>query len=278
MISKIGIGTVQFGLKYGISNFKGQTKINEVKKILEYSRVKNIDVIDTAVTYGSSEEILGKNNLTDFKVVSKFSIPGPGSVISQFKSSLTSLKIKSVYGYLAHRPLELIQNKLDWDELYKLKNDGFIKKIGYSLNNPEELELLLENNLIPDLVQIPYNYIDNRFNAYLMDLKNIGCEIHARSAFLQGLFFTDPSTLPNYFNEVKPIVKELQNQISDLPSALLNYVVNQPLIDKVIIGVESLAQLEENLENMENCTKLPSNNLLFKDNILMPSNWPINNN
>jgi aryl-alcohol dehydrogenase-like predicted oxidoreductase len=274
--SKIGIGSVQFGLNYGIANKNGQTDSIEVTQILNYARVNNIDVIDTASVYGSSEEVLGRNNLAEFKIISKFLTPSADSISSQLYSSISKLNVESIYGYLAHRPLAVLQNRNQWIELVELKTMGLIKKVGFSLNSPFELQELLQSGLYPDLIQVPYNYFDKRFKPLLIELKKGGCEIHTRSVFLQGLFFADPAELPEYFDEVKHGLIQLQQTVKDLPKALLNYVIHQPFIDKVIVGVETLSQLKENYEDCELATKLTDGLESFSDRILMPSNWPVN--
>jgi aryl-alcohol dehydrogenase-like predicted oxidoreductase len=274
--SKLGIGSVQFGLDYGIANNKGQTDSNEVSRILKYALKNNINIIDTAAVYGSSESVLGQNDLSEFKIISKFITHNKETVSSQFYSSISKLKVENLYGYLAHRPLTLLQNRECWDELLELKANRRVEKIGFSLNSPAELEEILENNIYPDLIQVPYNYFDNRFKSLLIELKEKGCEIHSRSTFLQGLFFTNPSELPEYFDEVKCHLIQLQQTVKDLPKALLNFVMQQPFIDKVIIGVETLSQLKENFENSENATVLTSCLESISDKILMPSNWPLN--
>lgn len=274
--SKIGIGSVQFGLDYGIANKKGQTDSCEVSKILNYALCNNIHIIDTAAVYGSSELILGQNDLSGFKIISKFLTQSNETVNSQFNASITKLNVKYLYGYLAHRPLAVIQNRENWAELLELKSQGLIEKIGFSLNSPAELEAVLENNMCPDLIQVPYNYFDNRFKSLLIELKEKGCEIHSRSTFLQGLFFTNPAKLPEYFDEVKGHLIQLQQTVKDLPRALLNYVIQQPFIDKVIIGVETLSQLKENYEDCEKATILSDCLEFISDEILMPSNWPVN--
>ena len=69
--NKLGLGTVQFGCNYGISNKNGMVELNEVKNILNTACESGIDTIDTAHLYGSSEEVLGQFNLKNFKVVTK---------------------------------------------------------------------------------------------------------------------------------------------------------------------------------------------------------------
>ncbi len=197
---KIGLGTVQFGVKYGISNSQGQTPADEVARILHQAHQRGMQVIDTAIGYGNAEQVLGDNDCSRFRVVSKFmSVEGDVTITSQLHKSLANLRINALYGFLAHRPVSLIDAPEQWAELLGLKQKGLVQKIGFSLNTPEELDALLAHGMVPDLVQVPYNYFDNRFKSRLIDLKTKGCEVHTRSAFLQGLFFMDINTSQPFF-------------------------------------------------------------------------------
>lgn len=274
--SKIGLGSVQFGVPYGISNKDGQTSYEEVSRILNYANECGITIIDTASVYGEAEEILGANNLINFKIISKF-MPeeSTDSIRIQLEKSLINLKVDLLYGYLAHRPLSLIDNPKQWDELLMLKQENKIIKIGFSLNEPRELDLLLGKGMIPDIIQVPYNYFDNRFKDILINLKSNGCEIHTRSTFLQGLFFSDVLKLPHFFDEVKKDIIELQVNFGDnLSSVLLKYILSLDFIDVVIMGVENVIQLENNLKNINSAQMLIAKEFNFSQSILMPSNWP----
>lgn len=276
LTNKIGLGSVQFGIAYGVSNTIGQTSDSEVNQILELAKKHEINCIDTASAYGTAEEVLGSKDLSKFDVVSKF-MPSEidGSLINQLNISLEKLKLNSLYGYLSHRPLSLLENPNDWNDLVDLKQEGKVKKIGFSLNEPFELEILLENGFVPDLIQVPYNYFDTRFKNQLIALKANGCEIHTRSVFLQGLFFTNVSKLPDFFEEVKSEIMELQNKYNEkLPAALLRFVLQSDFIDKVIIGVENSKQLETNIESISLDVILPTKSFNFPKELVMPSLWP----
>lgn len=273
--SKIGLGTVQFGLPYGISNKEGQTPVQEAKNILNLARKKNIDVVDSASAYGNAEEVLGNNNLQDFKVVSKFMPPSPGEkIIDQLEQSLRKLRLPSLYGYLAHRPLDLLKFSNHWNELKNFKEEGKVEKIGFSLNEPEEMELLLNSGFLPDLVQVPYNYFDRRFDKYIKELKEKGCEIHARSVFLQGLFFMKPRDLSNFFDEVKPYLEKLQAQEGSLSGNLLKFVIENTFIDRAVIGIENEQQLSQNIDGVKKASILPELKKRISDKIVTPSKWP----
>jgi hypothetical protein len=70
-MSKIALGTVQFGIDYGVNSVDGQVRPEEVKKILSYAHSKDIDLLDAAPAYGNSEKILGRMDISNFKVVTK---------------------------------------------------------------------------------------------------------------------------------------------------------------------------------------------------------------
>ncbi len=275
LIRKVGLGTVQFGLAYGISNREGITPPEEVTRLLQFAHTAGIDLLDTAYGYGKSEEVLGNAGVNNFKVVSKFLPPdGNLTIEAQVSQSLKRLNVNSLYGLLAHRPLSIISHPASWDTLMKLKHDKIIQKTGFSFNTTEEADAVLDTGYLPDLVQVPFNYFDHRFVARLSALRSAGCEIHTRSPFLRGLFFTDPSKLPSFFNAVKPMIIHLQSFGDALPAMLLHYCLQQPFIDKVIFGVNTLNQLVNNLKMPESAGYLPPLNQQISDEILTPSTWP----
>jgi aryl-alcohol dehydrogenase-like predicted oxidoreductase len=263
-------------LDYGISNESGKTPKKEVKRILNFAQIKGIDTLDTAIAYGDSEKVLGSIGVESFKIVSKY-LPESESKLTiddQLINSLSNLKLHSIYGYLAHRPEDVLNNYSEWDQLKRFKEQGIVKKIGFSLNKPEELESLLSDGFQPDIVQVPFNYFDRRFEQLTKQLHEDGCEVHSRSTFLQGLFFRDPNTLPTHFEEVKDLIQDIKNSTENLAGSLLRFVLEKPFIDRVIIGVENITQLKENLESLNKVFLLPDTKFEISDSILIPSNWP----
>lgn len=274
--NKIGLGSVQFGLPYGISNLTGQTSVEEVSRILDLAFANKIQIIDTASAYGTSESVIGLLNDNRFSIVSKF---GPSSssedIRTQLENSLSQLKTESLYGYLAHQPLNLLDNITVWEELQNLKAEKKINKIGFSLNSPIEYYQLKAVGIEPDLVQVPFSYFDTRFKDVLIELKQKSCEVHTRSTFLQGLFFSKIKKLSSYFDELKPKLNDLQIINKDkLEGALLAYVLKQEFIDVVIMGVENASQLNSNFESLEFAPHLEQLEKSFSEKLVMPMNWP----
>lgn len=284
LYSKIGIGTVQFGLDYGISNKVGQTGVDEVKKILYTAHQYKINTLDTAEAYGNSEDVIGQTAEDGWEIISKFSsVAIDVGLMNLLQGSLNKLKRQSLNGYLAHNAEVLIKKPNLWDELLECRERGLTKKIGYSIYTPEELEGLLSLKMIPDIIQIPFNFLDRRFCPYFDKLKELNVAIHTRSAFLQGLFFMDSERLSDFFKPVKHIISGLQNEFGStekLANGLLKYCLDIEQIDKVIIGVNSSEQLVTNLSGLNSNMKNLSNYEhliepgILKDEIVLPYKWP----
>ena len=106
---KLAIGTVQFGLDYGISNTSGKVSELKVDEILNEATKINIDTLDTAIVYGESEDVLGRIGVNGFKIVTKLP-PAPKNVtnvkawaVTNVNSSLKRLNVKKIYGLMLHQ-------------------------------------------------------------------------------------------------------------------------------------------------------------------------------
>ena len=271
-LSKIALGTVQFGLDYGVSNELGKPDKSAVKEILDFALENNITTLDTASAYGDSESVLGDYGIDNFQIVTKF-LPQDieKGIENSLQESLTKLQTKAIYGYLAHRADSIDVNT--WSFLNELKESGQVKKIGYSLQSVDEFDRAYEKGFLPDLIQVPFNLLDNRFKELCIDLSEKGVEIHTRSTFLQGLFFLKEEELSN-FQEVKQLILELQEQHhNNLAQFLLSYVMNQDFIDKVVIGVQSKKQLSQNISALDLDVEINDLGTVFSDKILNPALW-----
>ena len=279
---KLALGSVQFGLDYGINNADGVVQIEEVKRILDVAFSNNIRTIDTARLYGNSEAVLGQFNLNNWQIVSKFaSSINENTIEDEFLASSKNLQLKKLYGYIAHSAEILIDNPNYWTQLKSLKDQGLISRIGFSIYKTEHLDKLLDLGYIPDLVQVQYNFLDRRFEPYFGTLKTLNCEIHTRSAFLQGLFFKEE--IPDYFLPIKSILEEIKflyPNNSDRAAFLLAFCIRNPLIDKVVIGVQTAKELQDNINALQTFNPQVNSQLAlpnFDSEIVLPYNWPKQN-
>ena len=275
-MSKLVLGTVQFGLQYGV-NSAGRPSEEAVKSILAEAAKGGISTLDTSSAYGNSEEILGECITSDenFKIVSKYP-KGETLVSEMFNSSLNRLRVKKLYGYLLHHFEVYKNNPKEWNEFVALKESGKVQKIGFSLYSPEELELILKNKSLFDLIQVPFNIFDKKFLPYMKQLHENGVEIHVRSTFLQGLFFKDRNALPEKLQPMKKYLLQLDEfskksglSISEIA---LNYNLQNPYIDGVLIGVDNVEQLQTNLKSVKD-TPIDIEIEVKEQELLNPVNW-----
>lgn len=281
---KITLGTVQFGIQYGISNKYGVPSDLELQSIFSVAHELGIEQLDTAKAYGNAEERIGLLSNSKFDIVTKFpNLDSDKDLQIALSDSLQKLNLESIYGYLAHNADSIIQKPSLWEVLLKAKNEGKVKKIGYSLYIPEQLDQLLDLNCIPDLVQLPFSIFDRKFEKKLSILNQLGTEVHVRSVFLQGLYFLNPNELPVKLKPLQNPLLELNNLCAEnnvsVGEVALNYVISNKNINKLVIGIETANQLRENISLIANWK---SNKSLFdkieaieiKDNSLLnPVNW-----
>lgn len=284
LMSKIVLGTVQFGTNYGINNTSGQVMPEEVVKILKFAAENGIRTIDTSSAYGTSEQVLGdalRQTGLQFNIVSKYP-KGNVGVRDTFQKSLCNLGVKSIYGYLVHHFEFYQENPGFFDDMCHLKEEGLIQKIGFSLYNPQQLQYLLDRKVQFDIIQFPYNIFDRQFEPYMPQLDDSGVEIHTRSAFLQGLFFKDTDTLSE---KLKPLKKYLdilhqycQQHHIIVEELALGYVLSNTYVKGALIGVDNHIQLESNLKVASN--QLSQDNIDFiksidiqEKELLNPVNW-----
>ena len=292
-MSKLALGTVQFGLDYGVSNDCGEVQKSEVVRILNVCKDNDIDLLDTASSYGKSEEVLGDAGIKSFDIITKLP-PRPLLVLDmdewverQVHDSLLKLKEKTIYGVLIHNSKDLMDNlgpKL-WGALQKLKEKGVIKKIGISIYSVNELAAIEKRVYCPDIVQAPLNLFDQsiKTSGWLKKLSENGIEVHARSVFLQGVLIQPKSCRDPYFhkwdNHFGKLDKWLNKTGQTAIEAALNFVCSDPYISKVIVGVQNSSQLEE-LAYIASCAKkiAVAEELLNTDlNLIHPQLWQLQN-
>ena len=275
-VSKLVLGTVQFGCQYGI-NSAGRPSQDDVKAILDEASANGITTLDTSCAYGDAEQVLGRTGRTgNFRIVSKY-LRTPGTTFDGvFRQSLEQLGTDKVYGYLVHHFSNWADDPSLWEKMQALREEGLAAHIGFSLYSPSELEALLDAGIDFDLVQIPHNIFDRKFDPYLPQLQALGVEVHVRSTFLQGLFFKDRDTLPEKIEPLRKYLLELDEYAKSTGTGIselaLNYNVRNPYISGVLIGVDNVGQLKANIAALsDKSIDLDIN--VKEQELLNPVNW-----
>lgn len=136
---KLALGTVQFGLNYGIANESGQVSLAQAKEVLALAHLHGIADLDTAIAYGDAEARLGQIGVSGFRIVTKLP-PMPADVAdagiwakAELAGSLRRLGCSSVFGLLLHRSADLNgpQGKHFFKHLRKCKVRVWWKSWGF---------------------------------------------------------------------------------------------------------------------------------------------------
>ena len=255
-VSRIGLGTVQFGIDYGVSNTAGQVPASEVSTILAAAHEAGIRVLDTAASYGTAEEVLGRamRPADTFNIVTK-TLPlshGLKEVESRARRSLEYLGRKPADAILVHAAQDLLSpdGPRLWKLLQRLRDEGLFRRIGISAYFADR-PLELARRYRPELMQIPFSILDQRLkqNGELAFLKELEIEIHVRSIFLQGLLLMDPKKLPANLAHAGPALAATRTRIAQAGltpvAAAVGFVLAQKEVDVAIVGVTGRGELSE---------------------------------
>ncbi|MES2330074.1 MAG: aldo/keto reductase [Bacteroidota bacterium] len=285
-MADIILGTVQFGLDYGINNVSGKPGKENVFEILNYAYQSGISTLDTAQAYGDAEEMIGSFHIdTDlsFRINTKFNGVTGQSIENIIEERLKKLNIKNIHTLFYHTYAEYESNPGLLNDIEELKKNKLVDNIGVSVYTNKELEHVINSKAV-DTIQLPFNLLDNisQRGFLLQKAKQANKFIQVRSVFLQGLFFRKIELLPAVLHPLKPylkklaaIVKETGNSIESLS---LQYVNAQPDIDEIIIGVDTKEQLQRNMEVINKPIEKEAleiiNNIHVKETeLLYPYNW-----
>jgi aryl-alcohol dehydrogenase-like predicted oxidoreductase len=287
---KLGLGTVQFGRAYGVSNNAGRVPAGQAEKIIVRALTAGVRYFDTAAAYGEAEAIVGARVAAEHgvRVVTKLSPIGSpdrreirSKVRAEFARSLQALRARCLYGLLLHRPADLFSpNGTEvFATLAQLRSDGLVERIGVSVYEADEIEAVLSRFPI-DIVQLPASVFDQRLVRLLGTLRARGIEVHVRSIFLQGLMLMEPANLPvglrDFTDHLAQFRAELQ-KAGVTPVAAAVAFARQLEVDCVVVGVTGLHELDELLAAWS--APFPDNFAFSRfaftnERLLNPSHWP----
>ena len=233
---------------------------------------------------------MGNVGVENWKVITKLSeVPeGCGNVSKwvreSIENSLAKLKVGCLEGLLLHRPIQLLDDdkKLLWRALKQLKKDGLVRKIGFSIYTPNELDILW-SIYKPDIVQAPYNIFDRRIknSGWLKRMSDSRVEVHIRSIFLQGLLLIEKTQRPKQFHNWAPLWNYWDdwlkmNRITPLEAALA-FALSEDSVKKIIVGIDSELHLNEILSSVKEVkvNNFPKELSVTDENLINPSKWSL---
>ena len=290
------LGTVQWGMDYGVSNRNGIPTDDELERILESAMKNGIRHLDTARNYGNSEERIGHHiaqHQGNFHITTKIDIPlqvlkSSKEKISQLirdsiNSSLKALQVQKIDNVLLHRGYFAIENgMIAWSTLQEIQNVGLIGKIGISAANPDEAKLALE---LPgcEVVQVASSLLDQRLtrSGFFVECQAMGVETFVRSIFLQGVAFIEPEDLNGKLVELRDVLLKIQHfaaEINLTAADIWKTFASDIDADFLVVGFTNDWELQKYLEHetpsaKEQIRAFFNQIELLPEYILDPSHW-----
>ena len=290
------LGTVQFGLDYGVNNQK-KPSVSDSLDMLDYATQNGITNIDTAFAYGTAESVVGeflkkktipreKLNISSKLAPNVMDDVAPenyeAKVLELIKGQLKTLGTEYLDVYLYHSA-RYVYNEALLSALQVAKKEGLARKVGVSVYEPNEVRKGLESEKV-DFMQFPYSIFDQRMLSNgIFDLPLNGTEIDTRSAFIQGLIIMSEAKVPPFLAKAKPIVRKIDEICTkygvNRVALAMNFVKQQKSISSLVFGVDNMDQLKQDSEYFNK--EIPSATVSeiateftgIEADIVMPSLW-----
>ena len=247
-MSKLMLGTVQFGIDYGVANTTGKPSFDAVKKILSYAFDHGVTALDTSADYGDSEEVIGKAlaelGIADrFLIVTKVPIIPDGVNVEKFiedslNRSRRNLHLETIPAALLH-----CEDDIRYlPEIEKMVGRGLIGGFGISLDSAAYADKVDHIQYL----QVPGNVVDHRFDRVFSIPRKHN---FIRSVYLQGMLIMPKEKVK--LPEIREAREKLESFGMPMPELCMRYLLSQPGNTSVLTGVECLEQLQENIRIAE---------------------------
>lgn len=266
MVSRLSLGTVQFGMPYGLTRAKSQS---EVDALLDAAADLGVSLLDTAPAYGDSEAKIGdalrRRPGHGFLLATKAAklvpddaasadrmVASLGASLEKSRASLGRLDILQLH---QTEPWLLGSDSL-WEAVEELRSRGHFRSFGVSVYEPEEALHLLERRAgAVDHIQLPFNVLDQRFRPAIQAASRAGVGVLARSAFLKGTLTADDASLPPFLAALTPHRERLARCAAAVglsaAEAALTFVAGEPGVSSVLVGVDNPSELRRNVAVLE---------------------------
>jgi aryl-alcohol dehydrogenase-like predicted oxidoreductase len=297
-VSKIGLGTVEIGLPYGIGIKKLPTD-KEAENVLKSAIELGITYIDTARGYGVAEERIGKFGITKIPGVivgtkcAQFLEKGAdprGPELEQLirrevEDSLTNLHLDSLPLLQLHggTKKQIERGELT-DIMRRLIEEGKVQQVGIATRG-EDAPLAAINSDLFSTIQTAYSIFDQRMSPHVLpQAQDKKISIICRSVLLKGTLTPAAQNLPP---ELKPLKEASQTCAdiaqelgTDLPSLAFRFVLSNPAITTALVGTINPDHLKTALQAAQASPLPPAiinklENLAIHDvNLIDPAHWP----
>ncbi len=248
-LSALGFGCMRFPKKgNGFDR-------DEIERELVYAVDNGVNYFDTAYLYPGNEEELGKalentGYRDKINIASKmphYFMKSPKEAEKKFNEQLSRLRTDHIDYYLMHmlpdvKTWESLKSKGIDKWLEEKKENGQIRRVGYSFHGSSEMFIKILESYNWDFAQIQYNYLDENSQAGIRGLK-------AAAAKGIPVIIMEPLRGGRLVNGIPDKAKEMIKESTGWSAAEfgLKWLWNQPEVTTVLSGMNSMEMVKENI-------------------------------
>lgn len=268
-VSQLAFGCVEIGIPYGIGVHSEKDMLSEEEAIalLQAALRNGMNFFDTARMYGISEKLIGKafqHNRQEVVIATKCkhikkadgSLPGDDElqqiITSSLKQSLETMQTDYVDVYMLHQAdREILQNQVVSDTFVALKKSGLTRATGVSTYTNEQTELAIKADCW-DVLQLPFNLMDQRQASCFKDAEEKGIAIMIRSVLFKGLLTNKGKNLHPALASVEAHLGKFEHLANtagiSLSTLATRFALSFPEVSSVLVGIDKLSYLQQSLE------------------------------
>ena len=247
---------------YGIQSGSHEDRVKMVR--LGYE--KGLRYFDTARIYGDSEKIFGEalgDVRGDIYVASKVLVDSAAEVRKSVEESLTTLKMDKVDCMQLHGPVIEQQGYEGCmpfvEELVKMRDEGLFTYIGLTGHSRfEEMYKLIATNTF-DTLLVEFGYFHKGYNTLHSNrsVANRDLCVAKASELNMGILAMKVMGASIFGHNAAALVPEYDREaVKNLPPAAIRWVLNDPRIHLLNIGVSVPSDLDANIATINADTKL----------------------
>lgn len=264
-IAEVSLGTVQFGLPYGLPDEHGRLPMLDELASLEVLRrafVEGVNFLDTARSYGTSEAVIGralKKRQETVYVATKLEPLSDEMTDEEIQKTIRG-SIEGSRRALDREMIDLMQvhnatkallgREVLFDTLYEAQQKERLRFLGVSTYDVKDPEFAMTQPYW-DTLQVEFNLLNQQTAVLFDEIQRQNRGLIIRSAMLKGAITADEQAIPDHLKPLAQKAKDLKAIAPDkaMSSAhiALSYVLSHPAVSTVITGVLNTDQLLENL-------------------------------
>ncbi len=268
-VSEIAFGGVEIGVPYGIGVKTPGDMISESEAIylLHEALNRGINLYDTARLYGTSEAIMGQafQDRRDRVIICTKCqhfldrdghLPPSDRLIriikNSLKDSLKELKTDYIDVYMLHQAdVGIFENEMIAEIFMALKREGTIRATGVSTYALDETSRAI-NSGVWDVIQLPFNLMDQSQKALFSQAAEKGIGIMVRSVLLKGILSEKGKNLHPALKDVEMHLKQydelLNDSTPDLAALAVKFALSFKEVSSVLVGIDRMDYLNRSLQ------------------------------